>query len=114
MFYVLVFIRLFISFFLIILGKIFSIKKILDRELQSPFECGFSTFREHRLTFSLHFFIVALIFILFDVELIILFPLTMEVIFRHSLTVQIIFICFLLLLTIGLYREWDQGALEWE
>ena len=102
-----------LSFLMIFLGKILSKKRTSDREFQRPFECGFSTFREHRLTFSLHFFIVALVFILFDIELIILFPLIIEVVFKHSLLTQLFFLFFLVLLTLGLLREWNQGALEW-
>ena len=58
----------------LILGKALRKKSLQDREFQSPFECGFSTYNDHRLKFRLHFFLIALIFIIFDVELIILFP----------------------------------------
>ena len=65
---------LFISLAFLILGKLVRKKSALDREFQRPFECGFSTLSDHRLKFSLHFFLIALVFIIFDVELIILFP----------------------------------------
>lgn len=55
-----------------------NLKNPEDRINQSPFECGFETCHIYRAPFSIHFFIVALIFILFDVELIILFPLITE------------------------------------
>merc|ERR1712029_1203990 len=59
---------------LLLLGKFLAKKGCSDRELQSPFECVFSTLRSHRMAFSLHFFLVALVFAIFDVEILLLFP----------------------------------------
>jgi len=102
-----------LSLIFLILGKIVSKKLILDRELQRPFECGFSTYNDFRLKFRLHFFLVALVFIIFDVELIIIFPyfIRINIITPFS---RVALLCFLLLLlTIGLLNEWNQIILEW-
>merc|ERR1711997_1345106 len=66
--------RVLISFFLFFLGFFVSLKILKDKNLQSPFDCGFSPFSINRPPFSLHFFILALIFIVFDLELTLIFP----------------------------------------
>jgi len=97
--------RVLISFFLFFLGFFVSLKILKDKNLQSPFECGFSPFSINRPPFSLHFFILALIFIVFDLELTLIFPY-----FSHineileSTDVFIIFI-FIFILLLGLFNE---------
>jgi len=102
-----------LAFVFLILGKILSKKSLQDREFQSPFECGFSTFNDHRLKFRLHFFLIALIFIIFDVELIILFPFYNNLSLSSPVGVNLLFITFLFILTLGLVNEWNQTVLEW-
>lgn len=105
--------RLIISLFLFLLGFFLSLKILKDKNLQSPFECGFSPFSINRPPFSLHFFILALVFIVFDLELTLIFPY-----FRHineileSSDVFIIFI-FIFILLLGLLNEWNQILLTW-
>ena len=94
-----------LAFVFLILGKILSKKSLQDREFQSPFECGFSTFNDHRLKFRLHFFLIALIFIIFDVELIILFPFYNNLSLSSPVGVNLLFITFLFILTLGLVNE---------
>lgn len=84
-----------------------------DRELQSPFECGFSTFSEFRLSFRIHFFLIALVFVVFDVELIILFPYISGRGYFRDISGGAIFVGVLLFLTYGLLNEWNQLILEW-
>jgi NADH-ubiquinone oxidoreductase chain 3 len=76
-----------------------------DRELQRPFECGFSTLIESRLPFSLRFFILALIFVIFDVEIIILLPFLVGITAGHSPFLRGYFIFFLGILSVGLLNE---------
>jgi NADH-ubiquinone oxidoreductase chain 3 len=102
-----------LSTILLFLGIVLRKKRGSNRELQSPFECGFSTFKESRLPFSLRFFVLALIFIIFDVELIILFPFLASTYFARSGVGLISFLVFLLLLSFGLFNEWNQNMLEW-
>merc|ERR1712117_714334 len=91
--------RTILAALLLILGKILRKKYKYDREFQSPFECGFSTFNDYRLKFSLHFFLIALVFIIFDVELIILFPFFSEYLLYKSLRRASLFVIFLFLLS---------------
>nr|YP_010835995.1 NADH dehydrogenase subunit 3 [Rhabdiopteryx christinae]WGC89514.1 NADH dehydrogenase subunit 3 [Rhabdiopteryx christinae] len=102
-----------IAAIVMLLATILSKKTIIDREKSSPFECGFDPKSSSRLPFSLRFFLIAVIFLIFDVEIALLLP--MIVIFPFSdliiwITVGSFFLAILLL---GLYHEWNQGALEW-
>jgi len=94
-----------ISILVLFIGKLVRKKSKVDREFQSPFECGFSTFIDHRLKFRLHFFLIALVFVIFDVELIILFPFFSEYLICKRVSSTILFISFLGALTGGLLNE---------
>nr|QWY25986.1 NADH dehydrogenase subunit 3 [Gonocephalum kochi] len=102
-----------ISIMLIIILNITSKKTIMDREKSSPFECGFDPKSSTRLPFSLHFFLIAIIFLIFDVEITLLFPLIISMKYNNMMIYFIVLITFLLILLIGLFHEWKQGALEW-
>lgn len=86
---------------------------IQDREFQRPFECGFISDTELRIPFSLHFFVLALVFLVFDVELIILFPFLVDIWDFFWLRGSLLIILFLILLLLGLLNEWNQNVLEW-
>nr|AYW52284.1 NADH dehydrogenase subunit 3 [Galerucinae sp. 7 ACP-2013] len=88
-------------------------KSFYDREKSSPFECGFDPKNSARLPFSLHFFLIAIIFLIFDVEISLLLPLIMIIKFSNIYNYSIVMIFFILILLIGLYHEWNQGALNW-
>nr|APX39803.1 NADH dehydrogenase subunit 3 [Gonioctena aegrota] len=102
-----------INFILIILVNLISKKTFMDREKSSPFECGFDPKSSARLPFSLQFFLVAVIFLIFDVEITLLLPMISSIMLNNMMNYSIIFSFFLLILLIGLYHEWNQGALNW-
>nr|YP_010602079.1 NADH dehydrogenase subunit 3 [Ocellarnaca nigra]WAM61708.1 NADH dehydrogenase subunit 3 [Ocellarnaca nigra] len=95
------------------LATILSKKSINDREKSSPFECGFDPKSSARLPFSLRFFLIAVIFLIFDVEIALLLPTIIIFHWSHLFSWTFITIMFLIILLIGLYHEWNQGALEW-
>nr|UFR82844.1 NADH dehydrogenase subunit 3 [Eudicella smithii] len=102
-----------ISFILMMISFTISKKSFMDREKASPFECGFDPKSSSRLPFSLQFFLIAVIFLIFDVEITLLIPLILTMKFCNLVSYCIIFIIFILILLIGLYHEWNQGALKW-
>nr|ASY97912.1 NADH dehydrogenase subunit 3 [Pseudocreobotra wahlbergii] len=104
---------LMISFIVMMLTNFLSKKIIEDREKNSPFECGFDPISSSRLPFSLRFFLIAIIFLIFDVEIALILPMTIILNKSNMITWMITSILFLLILTIGLYHEWNQGSLEW-
>nr|URX52669.1 NADH dehydrogenase subunit 3 [Glyptotermes nr. iridipennis] len=95
------------------LTSFLSKKNIEDREKSSPFECGFDPKSSARLPFSLRFFLIAVIFLIFDVEIALLLPMTIVTTTSNIETWMTISLTFLMILIIGLYHEWNQGSLEW-
>lgn len=81
-------------------------------EKSTPFECGFDPYNSARIPFSLRFFILAVLFLVFDIEIAILMPVpSMEFL---SITVKSALIVFCIVLIIGLFHEWNEGSLEWK
>nr|YP_010335518.1 NADH dehydrogenase subunit 3 [Hexagenia rigida]UNH92449.1 NADH dehydrogenase subunit 3 [Hexagenia rigida] len=95
------------------LASLLSKKSVVDREKSTPFECGFDPKSSSRLPFSLRFFLIAVIFLIFDVEIALLLPLIILFQFSSLFFWFITGSFFLLILLLGLYHEWNQGALEW-
>nr|ASM82676.1 NADH dehydrogenase subunit 3 [Rhombodera latipronotum]ASY98643.1 NADH dehydrogenase subunit 3 [Rhombodera valida] len=102
-----------ISFIVMMLTNFLSKKNIEDREKSSPFECGFDPISSSRLPFSLRFFLIAIIFLIFDVEIALILPMTIIPFSSNMLIWTITSILFIFILTMGLYHEWNQGSLEW-
>nr|YP_002154576.1 NADH dehydrogenase subunit 3 [Iso hawaiiensis]BAG69266.1 NADH dehydrogenase subunit 3 [Iso hawaiiensis] len=84
-----------------------------DHEKLSPYECGFDPLGSARLPFSLRFFLVAILFLLFDLEIALLLPLPWGDQLSNPLTTFSWAFAILVLLTLGLIYEWMQGGLEW-
>nr|AXS65736.1 NADH dehydrogenase subunit 3 [Staphylinoidea sp. 8 KM-2017] len=105
---------LMLSFVMMLLAMAISKKTFMDREKSSPFECGFDPKSNARLPFSLQFFLIAMIFLIFDVEITLLMPLILTLKISNILNFMYISFFFLLILIIGLFHEWNQGALSWK
>nr|YP_009034395.1 NADH dehydrogenase subunit 3 [Mulloidichthys vanicolensis]WNH18936.1 NADH dehydrogenase subunit 3 [Mulloidichthys martinicus]BAO84726.1 NADH dehydrogenase subunit 3 [Mulloidichthys vanicolensis] len=84
-----------------------------DPEKLSPYECGFDPLGSARLPFSMRFFLVAILFLLFDLEIALLLPLPWGDQLSDPLTTFLWATAVLALLTLGLIYEWLQGGLEW-
>ena len=98
---------------LFILGSVLLAPSNPDPEKNSAYECGFNAFDDARMKFDVRFYLVAILFIIFDLEVAFLFP------FAVSLGEIGIYgfwsmVAFLTVLTIGFIYEWRRGALEWE
>nr|YP_009349980.1 NADH dehydrogenase subunit 3 [Homogryllacris anelytra]AQM40154.1 NADH dehydrogenase subunit 3 [Homogryllacris anelytra] len=102
-----------ICIIIMLLATFLSKKSINDREKSSPFECGFDPKSSARLPFSLRFFLIAVIFLIFDVEIALLLPIIVILQWSNLLSWTITTMTFLIILLVGLYHEWNQGALDW-
>lgn len=94
-----------ISTVVFLLAKILSIRSTTDREKTSPFECGFDPKNNARIPFSLRFFILAIIFIVFDIEIVLLIPLPIISDIINSTQRELGAILFLIILLLGLFHE---------
>lgn len=98
---------------IIVVGSLLAARQKPDSEKLSTYECGFDSFSDSRREFDVRFYLVALLFIIFDLEVAFLFP------WAVSLGTIGIFgfwsmVIFLAVLTVGFIYEWRKGALEWE
>jgi len=84
-----------------------------DVEKVSAYECGFEPFEDTRATFDVRFYLVSILFIIFDLEVTFLFPWSV-VLFSLDLFSFLIMLVFLFVLIVGFYYEWFKGALDWE
>jgi NADH-quinone oxidoreductase subunit A len=84
-----------------------------DDEKLSPYECGFEAFEDARMKFDVRFYLVAILFIIFDLEIAFLFPwaVVLDEIGGFGLLSMTVFLA---LLVVGFIYEWRKGALEWE
>src|SRR5690242_9948804 len=97
----------------IVIASLVAARQRPDSEKLSPYECGFEPFADARAKFDVRFYLVAILFIIFDLEVAFLFP------WAVSLGSIGLFgfwsmIAFLAVLTVGFIYEWKKGALEWE
>jgi len=103
---------LFLGGLLLTVGKFVSPNKP-DAQKLSPYECGFEAFEDARMKFDVRYYLVAILFILFDLEIAFLFPWAVvlpEIGFFGFASMMV----FLSILVIGFIYEWKKGALEWE
>ena len=107
-----VFVALGLSIGFITLNFLFSPKNP-DPEKLSAYECGFEAFSDSRMEFDIRFYLVAILFIIFDLEIAFLFPWAISL-GNIGLLGFISMMIFLFILTVGFIYEWKKGALDWE
>jgi NADH-quinone oxidoreductase subunit A len=95
-----------------LIGHFFS-RNPRDREKLSPYECGFEAFEDSRMKFDVRYYLVAILFIVFDLEIAFLFPWAVALgkIGAPGLVAMAIFLG---ILVVGFIYEWKKGALEWD
>nr|YP_009654907.1 NADH dehydrogenase subunit 3 [Cazira horvathi]QCI09885.1 NADH dehydrogenase subunit 3 [Cazira horvathi] len=102
-----------ISFLMMILCSMISKTSKKDREKLSPFECGFDPKSSARKPFSIQFFLIAVLFLIFDIEIAIILPIIITMKWSMTSTWILTIMMFIIILIIGLYHEWNNGVLEW-
>nr|YP_010535720.1 NADH dehydrogenase subunit 3 [Ornithodoros tartakovskyi]UYB78671.1 NADH dehydrogenase subunit 3 [Ornithodoros tartakovskyi]UYB78684.1 NADH dehydrogenase subunit 3 [Ornithodoros tartakovskyi] len=103
---------LIISMTIFFMGNMVKKKKIFSKEKNSPFECGFDPFSLSRCSFSLRFFMISIIFLIFDIEIVIILPLPL---LSETLETPLVsnLMAILFLIFVGLIYEWKNGMIEW-
>jgi NADH-quinone oxidoreductase subunit A len=84
-----------------------------DAEKNSPYECGFEAFEDARMKFDVRYYLVAILFILFDLEIAFLFPWAIAL-KEVGMAGFVAVVIFLAILVVGFVYEWKKGALDWE
>nr|YP_009445918.1 NADH dehydrogenase subunit 3 [Eucheuma denticulatum]ATX68860.1 NADH dehydrogenase subunit 3 [Eucheuma denticulatum] len=102
----------FLSSIIFLLSYILTSQKA-DQEKISAYECGFNPFDDARATFDIRFYLVAILFLIFDLEVSFLFPWSL-VLGEINIFGFWTMVIFLIILTLGFVYEWYKGALEWE
>jgi NADH-quinone oxidoreductase subunit A len=100
-----------------VLGAYVLAPKSPDPEKLSAYECGFNAFDDARMKFDVRFYLVSILFIIFDLEVAFLFPWAVSMFDLPEAGMQFAFwsmMVFLGVLTVGFIYEWKKGALEWE
>jgi len=95
-----------------VIGKLLGVYKP-DAQKVSPYECGFEAFEDARMKFDVRYYLVAILFILFDLEIAFFFPwaVVLDQIGVPGFTAMMVFLA---VLVVGFIYEWKKGALEWE
>ena len=105
------FFAVFLSFVLFFVSFIF-VSRTIDFEKQTAYECGFNPFGDARGRFDIKFYLVAILFIVFDIEVVFLYPWVYSVYFLPFFTFYIILFFFFFIL-LGFFYEWKKGVLVW-
>uniref|UniRef100_UPI0031F3F2BA NADH dehydrogenase subunit 3 n=1 Tax=Taiwanaptera montana TaxID=3135762 RepID=UPI0031F3F2BA len=102
-----------LSMILMSLCALVSTKTSKDREKSSPFECGFDPLKSPRMSMSIQFFLIAILFLIFDVEITIIIPMMITLKTSNMAWWAMTTMMFLITLITGLMYEWSSGALQW-
>nr|YP_010713300.1 NADH dehydrogenase subunit 3 [Mesobuthus eupeus]WDA95763.1 NADH dehydrogenase subunit 3 [Mesobuthus eupeus] len=102
---------LLLSGMILFIGGLISSSMEIEKESGSVYECGFESSKSARVPFSLQFFLVGVIFLIFDVEIVLMMPVPLAEWLSGSEVLLLFF--FVVLLLVGLFFEWWNGALEW-
>lgn len=95
------------------MGNALSKKYYFTFEKISPFECGFNPKFNARLPFTIRFFLISIIFLIFDVELVLMFPFLVNISHLNIFYFLALILIFIIILLLGLIHEWNQGSLDW-
>nr|QVX31182.1 NADH dehydrogenase subunit 3 [Pelagomacellicephala iliffei] len=106
-------ISLLIPSLLLTLSLMISFRSSSDQEKSSPYECGFNPKSTARIPFSLRFFLLAVIFLVFDIEIVILMPCPLLLWATPPHKFLVTLFLFLIILLLGLIHEWHEGSLNW-
>nr|YP_009107132.1 NADH dehydrogenase subunit 3 [Tylorrhynchus heterochaetus]AIT99411.1 NADH dehydrogenase subunit 3 [Tylorrhynchus heterochaetus] len=104
-------IAIIIPMVVVIATLIFNARSTMNNDKLTPFECGFDPASSARIPFSLRFFILAVLFLVFDIEIALLMPI--PTLHFYSPSVTIIILTFMTILLAGLAHEWNEQSLEW-
>nr|YP_009130796.1 NADH dehydrogenase subunit 3 [Siboglinum fiordicum]AIL54872.1 NADH dehydrogenase subunit 3 [Siboglinum fiordicum] len=104
---------IFLSLLIFFFSWFLSMRMMMSKEKFSSYECGFDPHSSSRLPFSLQFFLISILFLIFDVEIILISPLPILLKFNMNNFSLMWSNLIILILFLGLYHEWNEGSLMW-
>nr|YP_009400236.1 NADH dehydrogenase subunit 3 [Floraphis choui]YP_009400314.1 NADH dehydrogenase subunit 3 [Floraphis meitanensis]ARW70241.1 NADH dehydrogenase subunit 3 [Floraphis choui]ARW70371.1 NADH dehydrogenase subunit 3 [Floraphis meitanensis] len=105
---------------MLIMMMLFTMMMLINMKMKfnfnksSPFECGFDPFNKSRIPFSLNFYLIAIIFLIFDIEISIIMPMILNFKISNMINFNILFLTFFMFMIITLFYEWKFGSLNWK
>nr|UOX27625.1 NADH dehydrogenase subunit 3 [Nippolachnus piri] len=109
-----------ISMIMLIMMILFYIMIIINMKMKfnynksAPFECGFDPFNKSRIPFSLNFYLITIIFLIFDIEISIIMPMILNFKISNMMNMNLMFTTFFMFMIITLFYEWKFGSLNWK
>nr|YP_009542293.1 NADH dehydrogenase subunit 3 [Aphis fabae mordvilkoi]YP_010571656.1 NADH dehydrogenase subunit 3 [Aphis solanella]AYU56881.1 NADH dehydrogenase subunit 3 [Aphis fabae mordvilkoi]UZH32916.1 NADH dehydrogenase subunit 3 [Aphis solanella] len=91
-----------------------NMKMKFNHNKSAPFECGFDPFNKSRIPFSLNFYLIAIIFLIFDIEISIILPMILNFKISNMLYFNLMFMIFFMFMIITIFYEWKFGSLNWK
>nr|ABB92705.1 NADH dehydrogenase subunit 3 [Vanhornia eucnemidarum] len=88
-------------------------KMFKNQEKMSPFECGFDPISKSRLPFSIQFYLITVIFLIFDIEIVMMIPMIKYISMKKLILWNLTSNTIIMILIIGILKEWKEGALKW-
>nr|YP_009307197.1 NADH dehydrogenase subunit 3 [Aphis craccivora]AOR53738.1 NADH dehydrogenase subunit 3 [Aphis craccivora] len=104
----------------LILVILFAIMILINMKMKfnynksAPFECGFDPFNKSRIPFSLNFYLIAIIFLIFDIEISIILPMILNFKISNMLYFNLMFMIFFMFMIMTIFYEWKFGSLNWK
>nr|QBO27205.1 NADH dehydrogenase subunit 3 [Appendiseta robiniae] len=103
-----------ILFILMMIMMLINMKMKFNYNKSAPFECGFDPFNKSRIPFSMNFYLIAIIFLIFDIEISIILPMIMNFKTTNMMIFNYMFMMFFLFMTFTIFYEWKFGSLNWK
>nr|AGN73953.1 NADH dehydrogenase subunit 3 [Pterocomma pilosum] len=99
---------------LIMMMILINMKMKFNYNKSAPFECGFDPFNKSRIPFSLNFYLIAIIFLIFDIEISIILPMILNFKISNMLYFNMMFLVFFMFMISTIFYEWKFGSLNWK
>nr|QJF58148.1 NADH dehydrogenase subunit 3 [Adelges tsugae] len=91
-----------------------NMKMKFNNNKSSPFECGFDPFNKSRMPFSMNFYLISIIFLIFDIEISIILPMIMNFKISNMMNFNLMFLIFFIFMISTIFYEWVFGSLNWK
>nr|YP_009341844.1 NADH dehydrogenase subunit 3 [Mindarus keteleerifoliae]AKM70085.1 NADH dehydrogenase subunit 3 [Mindarus keteleerifoliae] len=103
-----------IMMMLMLIMMLINMKMKFNFNKSAPFECGFDPFNKSRIPFSLNFYLIAIIFLIFDIEISIILPMILNFKISNMMYFNMMFIFFFMFMILTIFYEWKFGSLNWK